>query len=407
MASTHRARSIGLSVLGVAAFCCASASATTPQADVQASKPSPPPQQMPPPSLSDTIEALGSSQFADTYGGESVDPTSGLVSVYVTAAGMSSFGNALASQVGSPSTAGYQLIQVARSYSELESLTMKIAGSSPPAGVHLVKWGPDLQSNTVKVQVTNYSASAAAALKAQFGADEISVVPLAGGMPRRTLDRFDDVNPFWAGDALWFNNQKPSNGKAVCTNSFGFTGKASGRQFGLTAGHCFGGPGSSGSVQTNFSTTEQMGSTSTNYFQYGGYDFASIYGSGVGYQGVVYKNGGNFNYVTASTTVADGDLLTADGANGGEVQKTAVVETGICINFPDGQTCHLDESETTTGQAICVPGDSGGPMYQYYNSSNDVKAAGIIVGGDTTDSYCDYHRITDVLSKTNGALITS
>ena len=370
--------------------------------------------------VADGIQRIGSTQFSSTYGGEVLQPD-GSINVYAVGGATPALSAALQPAVA----AGAQLhyVSVAHSFASLEALTTQIAKAPLTVdGASLVSWFPDIATSKVDITLNGYTSAAAQALEDQYGSEWVTVDAVAPGqLPRRTtaLSRWNDQNPFWAGDGLWFDNDKPDTtpqdyypqDTADCTSGFGYTGKASGRNFGLTAGHCFGGPGSTGSVQTNWYTTYQLGNTSTNYFKVTDcpdecWDFASIYGGSVAYSGQVWANTTAFT-VTGDTTIPEGGYLTADGANGGEVQENEVTKVDGCVDFDDGETCNLDTAVETEGADICIPDDSGGPMYQHYDLDGNVYAAGLIVGGVTgTDDTCYYHEIGPLLTKADGNLDT-
>lgn len=153
------------------------------------------------------------------------------------------------------------MVTVSHSYSDLNSLTSTISGDDAnlrAAGIGVGEWGPDVASNTVKVQLDNYSPAAAQALHARYGS-AVSVVPSAGrDLMIQPDSRSNDTAPWWNGDPLFYNGNKND----LCTLGFAFIGNNSGREFNATAGHC----GPNGSFNTSYNNNYFLGNTSTNYW---------------------------------------------------------------------------------------------------------------------------------------------
>jgi hypothetical protein len=97
--------------------------------------------QTPTPPLGERADAIASQLFPDSYAGD-VAHADGSVTVYVTASGMQALSDALAQQIGPATSAGYSIVQVARSFADLESLTSRIAGDNSA----LAQSGYDLTS---------------------------------------------------------------------------------------------------------------------------------------------------------------------------------------------------------------------------------------------------------------------
>ncbi|MGH2916161.1 MAG: hypothetical protein ACRDMX_14360 [Solirubrobacteraceae bacterium] len=187
-------------------------------------------------------------------------------------------------------------------------------------------------------------------------------------------------------------------------DSFAFRGNNSGNIFQMTAGHCGG-----SSIWTNLSTHYEMGGISSVYFSNGGYDletFGCDCNEPVWYEGPGIGTGqGSTQNVVGIWYCGDGSAVSTDGATTGQVTGNTVEATNQCVEFGDGKTtCHLNYAVNPSGQAICQPGDSGGPVYQRIGNNN-VYATGVIVGEYVGDD-CYYEDINDVLNLVNGSIMT-
>lgn len=329
---------------------------------------------------------ITSSQFANTYAGDVQNPD-GTVTIYVANGGDAGIRSALSRVLTPSESSAYTIRDVAHSYADLEALTRQISGDEAyqnQIGADLTSWGPDITANDVQIKLLSYTPSTAAALKARYGS-AVSAVPANGtGLGQRTTNRFYDTPPFYAGDRVFFNN---NSGK--CTAAFALRGNRSGNIFSTTAGHCGG-----SAVLTNLTVRYTMGPVSTNYFSSDKNKDIETFTCNCA-QPIWYANQATHTVAGLCGSCGYHSLVTADGAstnNGNEVTDATVVETGICVNFPDGRTCNLNGADKVVNGSyvvVCGPGDSGGPIYQRA-SSNRVFAAGTIVGVDATGYEC-YH----------------
>jgi hypothetical protein len=340
------------------------------------------------------------------YGGDVAQPD-GTLTVYVTASGLAAMQAALTKVAGPPGT-WYVLHVVRHSFADLERLTMTLANKSQAisARADLVMWGPDPSSNKVFIKIARYTRAAAAYLARSYGANWVTVRPYTGPLPVRTANRDYDTEPFYNGDRVWFNN-KPNG--ARCTDGFAYAGKHSGIIYNTTAGHCRG-----DSVWTNFTAHYKLGNITTNYFsRTSGWDMESFLCASCTDQVWIDPplgptgTGHSVTVIGVCTTCGIGEEVTTDGATTGEVRGNYVVDTDICFKFSDGiRTCHLDYAQNSDhSKTICAPGDSGGPVYQYYGDKKKVYAAGVIVG--TVHKWdCLYEDMALMLKKVSGKLVT-
>ena len=111
---------------------------------------------------------------------------------------------------------------MAHSFASLEALTTQIAKAPLTVdGASLVSWFPDIATSKVDITLNGYTSAAAQALEDQYGSEWVTVDAVAPGqLPRRTtaLSRWNDQNPFWAGDGLWFDNDKPDTTPRIITH---------------------------------------------------------------------------------------------------------------------------------------------------------------------------------------------
>ena len=341
------------------------------------------------------------SRFSRTYAGYLIKPSGGLT-IYVTRRGYKSMASALANAAGRSGQSAYRLRLARRSAASLEALTTRIARDRRQLfahGIALYRWGPDVATNTVKLYIAGYDRSAAGYLRSRYGrwVSATAYNPLLA--PRRVINRFYDVAPFWSGDRIWFNND-PAGAK--CSDAFTLQDKSTGQLLGTTAAHC---SGASASVWTNFTDHYEMGPVLAHYFSNNGYDaedFSCDCGSNVWANygdGTANPVGGYCKDCTV-----DGVKITTDGATSGEVSGNIIdVSMPFCQTFDDGKTtCHLWHAQNPNGATICDSGDSGGPLYERSNTSY-VYAAGLIVGtSDGTD--CFYHTMQDMANLFNSYL---
>lgn len=377
-------------------------SPVTPSASLGDIKPSvaTPPVQSPSPSIQ--VQSLSNApEFRSAWAGSVLSP-SGVLTTYVTRSSVASFQAAIESEIGS--SADYPVVPVARSWQDLSDLTQQIATDQSllaQEGIQIVQWGPDAASNTVEIQVANYSTTVASELGARYGS-AVSVVRAADPTLAITpATRDDDTAPWFAGDPLFLNGNQSS----LCTLAFMYTGNNSGNEFNMTAGHC-----GEGTFNTNYNNNYLLGSTSTDYWApvNSTNDVQSITSPG-GFEPDVWFTNTNTHNILGAGNFGDGQQVTMDGMPSGEKPGWTIIDSDQCISgvhFSDFYSrCHIWEATNSSAQS-CYQGDSGGPVYQRTNG-NGVYAAGIIIGGVKPNYHtCFYMGIYPILSLVNGSIAT-
>lgn len=357
---------------------------------------------------------VASRRFADTYAG-AVGREDGGVTIYATRSGVSEMAGALERLVGPPGPGGYELRPVERSYAALEALTQRLVQAMPSLksrGVEPVRFGPEPASNTVEVEIPDYTAARARLITDQFG-DDVTVVAGEHAEPLYVKENryYDDPN-FLNGAHIM-----PSGESWPCTHSFAVRGNGSGYVYGLTAGHCAG-----EYIVTHKTERHVMGRVSTNYYKNTNRDWdlesyrcsrCSIAGR-VWYEGPdIGTNTGSTQHVAAICSWCDkvNELVTIDGADSGQVPHNTVTHVDDCFQLRREDdagvyhwTCHLNQVKSFDQDVACDFGDSGGPVYQR-SSNGEVFAAGVLVGGNNWGDICVYHDMGRVLNRTNATLL--
>jgi hypothetical protein len=380
-----------------------------------------------PPHVRDDVvikRVVTSPEFEDTYAGH-VAREDGGVTIYATRSGISRLARALERELGPEEASTYELRPAAMSYRALDALSKRVSESwhsMKKDGVKALVWGPDPASNTVEVEIADYTPERARLVKDRFGHENVTVVQATYTEPMRPLrNRFYDEPFFYNGVFLWFD------GYFGCTHSYVVRGNASGNKFGLTAGHCTG-----DFVYTNRRVHYTMGRVSTNYYDpVGGWDLESFRCDTCSTKGKVYYEGrssvyweeeeGDTHLVGGVCTWCDEltkprQRVAIDGAVTGQVINNDVVTLNKCFLFEEAETgtvafpCHLNRTTNLRaydlGFKACDHGDSGGPVYQR-SSFGVVYAAGVLVGGNEEGWICLYHDMSRVLDMTNTSLITA
>lgn len=347
------------------------------------------------------VATLGTSTYADNYAGEMMSPTGQLI-VYTVASGNQAFLDAMRKAASSTGTSGYAVVPVGHSWAELDRLTQRIAGDAAQLqqqGIEPVEWGPDPASNKVVVSLESYSPAAEQALIAHYGADWISVDP-TDAQPATRTDRYNDTAPYFAGDAIWIDNQRP---RLYCTSGLTVIGNRSGAPFVLTAGHCGGQV-----VRTNLRNPRVMGPVTAVHFTNRGFDLETVRTNA---SGVVWTDDDTGGYsVVGTLSPAVGGQIAFGGAVSKEQRNFVVQKTNQCVRFStDGLiTCHVGIA-FRGGIVGCVGGDSGGPVYQHTPGNfRNVRAVGIILGRmGLIGSRCIYQEIGPALTQVNSHIATS
>lgn len=216
-------------------------------------------------------------------------------------------------------------------------------------GVDLRQWGPDPATGKVEVFLARYSAASRRLLVSRYGPD-VEVSRTAIG-PGHLLNRRNDSPPFNGGDEL---NDDCSSGPVVFGNH-------SSKTYVLSAGHC-------SAVGATIKVGAQvMGRVVKREFKNHSLDTELINDLGGGYNGQVW--GGGPGAGNPPTFIEDGTLfaqrnatITNDSAASGQTNGIKVLRVNqmFHVKKPDITIINLTEA-SRHGQAICRPGDSGGP----------------------------------------------
>lgn len=289
----------------------------------------------------------------------------------------------------------------AHSLAQLQGLTARIAKDGhalASEGVPLSVWGPDITTNRVSVSLTKRSERARSILDRRYESELLSVsmkpVPLA----RRTVDRYTDVSPYFAGDLIF----RPVGGGYYeeCTGGPNVTTQSGGTSYMITAAHC--GP-LNVTWYTNLDQEQTVGPENHRSFSNNGLDVALIKAPTAPW---MWGNSTTYE-VAGEVYPAKGTTVCYNGAITGLVCGVGVQKTDTCVTFGDGvAACHLTQF-TKSSTTVCRPGDSGGPAGRVNKpASGQVLMAGSIVGANGTGETCWYQRIDATESAFNVKLQT-
>ena len=204
-----------------------------------------------------------------------------------------------------------------------------------------------------------------------------AVTPFAG--------RDADTAPFNAGDFMggYYTNIYCSSGFAIVINGVDHT---------TTARHCNDGNAAGDFVNANDVNAASPPPTSQWYGKYlenSGDGGAMVLGS----TGFYWMFNHGWNSTTYSTVIGYedlglNDLVCTEGGNSGEHCNVKV--TNLSVSFNDGYgTFSTIKADQTGGGIAAMEGDSGGPVMSLANtSSGQVRAAGMIQGGDVISINC-------------------
>ncbi len=379
--------------------------------------------------LAGRIGSLGETSYPAVYAGVRID--SGALDVYVT----SGDDSALLAAIGAVNTAHlpYTVIQVPRSYGAQLATSQWIAQDQKTLnsqGIVPEWWGPDPASDAIQVafqqptssQLTtlqntigqlrrgtlgrraaavpagipatagNYQDLAADAMNAEAPSADDIVAYGSALTPGVASNGFGDTKPFFGADKIWYTLD--NNG--YCTTNFSFNGASNGsNHFVVTAAHCSG--EATGRDQYTCATTvSHSPNGDCNYdvgtvgrVLYSDDDFETILSSNLG---GVWNDSTNDSWSVNGFVIGEvGDALTVDGATDGATYgiKVEVGGGASCATYANHTVCHALVLES--GHAICPRGDSGGPILERESGSNNIYAAGIILGtGTSLGSYFCY-----------------
>jgi hypothetical protein len=326
------------------------------------------------------------------------------------------------------------IIVVKRSYQQLENLTLRIARdtkSLAASGVSLQSWGPDPQSDTVRITLTKPTwlakpggsagpvrmATALAALhilQARFGRSWVTVSgtwqPLAVSTSTRENG---EASPVKAGDFVFYSSGDGGAGDE-CTSGFATTANGGVHHtYIISAGHC-----GRGLVDDSYNGLG-MGSVATQYLDAlssDELDFETIKADVSASGEVWYGADGTSSFydVKGVTVPAVNSSMTMDGDSRGTGQITGntVNLANGCVSVSDSyygtyEVCNVGEASdnASSGPKVCVPGDSGGPAYVRTTDPN-VDAAGSIESTSDNGHECYFQEMSEELRAANLTLIT-
>jgi hypothetical protein len=301
----------------------------------------------------------------------------------------------------------------------------------------LTSWGIDPHLNKVRVGITEITPRLTDLAKATFGdmvvlvqetqprlASKKTRLPKHFSIrtvdPRRTpsarLDtlaapaptpsRLLDSMPYWGGDRIYrlFTDSSGDTYVLQCTVAFMWSTPAM-----SSAGHC----GPNGTVWTQgyfdepSQTLYRTGTMGTVFsVQWGNGRIDAELMNRSTWDAKVYTALQSEAEVSGYTLPLVGDRVCFDGSVTGEICSPIIRQTNICVNVLDPDTgntvnvCHLDRADEPLANRICQPGDSGGPVYQYYGTQ--ISAYGIISATNITGNVCWFSDIVQAISILGG-----
>jgi hypothetical protein len=372
------------------------------------------------------IETLGVVKYSHSFAGAKLT-SAGVTDVYLT----SPSNRAFVAAVNSLNTSDFpvEFINVKSSYAALDALNLKVAAATARLrgeGIFLTASYPDPATGTVVVDIkkpgTNsfselasakrrsvtaatYPAEVSGTLHSMFGSSVVLGEEVAAAL--RPMARDSDTPAFYDGDQII----NLDNGYG-CTGGYNVLNDHD-QPYMLTAGHCGDG--------TYATTAAVIGNTSSNWFSESTkkpyptvYDVQAIkINSTLGGIGYVWTDYGNVAPVVDWLVPAEGATLTANGSVTGEqhgdVAEVDVITENIYDSIGNAYYNAIHQIwivNSNPSVAICIEGDSGGPVYQQYTDSTAVSATGIITAGgiyeaDGVDigALCSSTMISSILSE--------
>lgn len=316
------------------------------------------------------------------FGGIRVTPDRSTIEVFVTHHDPALVRAAGAAAAGAP----LKITMVEHSWAKLARLRDRIVADDAALvrqGVNVVKFGVSDTLNRVTLTVEDLTPAKRALLERRYGARLVAVVD--GGPAAPVYSREDDSPPWNGGIVISFDATEGdcSTGAAVKNSA--------GREFLLTAGHCF---TSGGKVydrrvyqESDSRTTDDptyMGLADAEYpmANTSGYDLALI-DVGSSASGLIFRSkspttdaSGVPQKGTIRAVVGTG--LCTSGAFTGEKCASYVTEFDMTLKYGNGaMVIHVNEltrESASSTTPIAGPGDSGGPVYA-------VRTDGLYVAG--------------------------
>jgi len=368
------------------------------------------------------IEALALNDYSNTYGGLVVTDQETHIDVYLT-----SLNATVEAPLSALAPSGeISFLTTPNSVATLGPIDSQIFSdwqALQAAGIELIGFGGDVYSGTIDLQVENATTAQVTMLDERYGASHITVQSLTPSeVPSPYYDRTSDYSPWRGSDSIGsirtYNGQQYLNG---CSSGFSGHSNATGDLL-ITATHCF---YPAESIYNYIQTASgwqgsglYVGSVGAFQSQaYGDTDTELIGASGAG-QVWLGPIGGAYPYpVSGYTNNPMGDYVCTDGSYDGELGSNNApvycgsgTGTGMIQIVQNGDntpplgwcqdqsyaadetttnppyelplhTCHLIEVQSTSGQAVAGPGDSGGPVFRFTNGGSTLEAVGVISGG--------------------------
>jgi hypothetical protein len=279
-----------------------------------------------------------------------------------------------------------------------KEISNEILSTGPGSGFSSVGINPD--TNAVEVGTAGPSRTALAKLRSTHG-DKVSVVPAEP--VRLTFGRFNDADPFYAG------NRIRVDGERFCTSAFTIT-NLYGDDYTLTAGHCTSVLGRTVRVlradgETAYNT---IGTVDFRRFGGGNFDNALIgtnhYGPRMWSSPGLEDNNTVFLPVHSALDSCDGCVVIFNGSVSG-ITPVRLSGAPLCRDIAGVNVCGLQRVFSVNGSPACQGGDSGGPVFAH-NGRGGAIAVGIITAGFEGGTSCYYTRLPPILTYWRSTITT-
>lgn len=332
--------------------------------------------------------AYGQQQFANQFGGVTLENDGNDVVVHLTSLD-SSTESAISSAPGVDSSVPvrYQLIAttVAQQDALHAAVTQDVIGGYwSKQGIDVASWGPDSTTGDEDLSVVNLTDSASARLTARYGANVAATAVTPAAADLQTASRTNDTSPFNGSDFI------TDESSFDCTS--GIPVHSSTADYIITAAHCF-------TLNTNIfngsvvfgygqNPPTAMGSITQRDTSSGGLDaeLEKVSSSDLLYTGPAGNP--SRSIVSGRTSVIDGDQVCADGAFSGEVCAATIKHHGLCVTEDTGRyVCSISEAIRSDETPVIGQGDSGGPLFEFSGSNLEVVGTIVALYGDVVS--CD------------------
>jgi len=327
-----------------------------------------------------------------TYAGIRVTPDNSTIEVYVTLPETALHSAAVAASGGAP----VKLTTVRNSYARLSALMNRVLKDRAfivDNDIDLVYVAVRDELNKVGVGIAGYTPEKATLIQTRYPKGMVVVTP--EGPARPFYSRAYDINPWNGGSFI------STNGQSFCTSGPAVKG-STGKEYILTAGHCYVSPGQTVSTYSRSTWQQYPGNATPPFFGnakaeltaagVNGYDLAVIsVDEGGGASGLNFRtdpptqsSSGAPQKRTITGTV--GTRMCMSGAFSGERCAAEVdIFNGVFIEgqrYLDPHVHHANRLvRDTSGEPLAGPGDSGGPVYQV--QPDGLAISGIILGGQS------------------------